>query len=88
MPTYEYECNICGHRFERFQKMSAEPIKKCPNCNGKVRRLFSGGAGLIFKGSGFSNTDNRQNKPTQTRCGNTKTCCGRDDPCTTPPCDK
>jgi putative FmdB family regulatory protein len=57
MPTYEYECKSCGHQFERFQKMTDKPVKKCPNCGGEVRKLISSGAGLIFKGSGFYITD-------------------------------
>jgi len=52
MPTYEYFCEKCG-TFEQFQEMSAAALKKCPTCKGKVERLISGGAGLIFKGSGF-----------------------------------
>lgn len=59
MPTYDYECMKCGHVFEVFQSMSAEPKKRCPKCRGKVQRLISGGAGLIFKGSGFYATDYR-----------------------------
>ena len=59
MPTYEYECGKCGHHFEVFQSMK-DPVKKnCPKCKGRVRRLISGGAGLIFKGSGFYITDYR-----------------------------
>ena len=59
MPTYEYECDHCGHTFERFQSMNDEPVKRCPECRHKVRRLPSGGAGLIFKGDGFYSTDYR-----------------------------
>ncbi len=59
MPTYEYECDHCGHTFERFQSMKDEPVKRCPECRHKVRRLLSGGAGLIFKGDGFYSTDYR-----------------------------
>jgi putative FmdB family regulatory protein len=60
MPTYEYKCDACGHAFEKFQQMSAAPIKKCPKCGkSKVRRLIGTGAGLIFKGSGFYITDYR-----------------------------
>ena len=59
MPTYEYECEKCGHRFELFQKMSDPPRKRCPKCRGKVRRLIGTGAGMIFKGSGFYITDYR-----------------------------
>lgn len=57
MPTYEYECRKCGHQFERFQPITAAPVKTCPKCKGKVARLLSGGAGIIFKGSGFYQTD-------------------------------
>jgi putative FmdB family regulatory protein len=60
MPTYEYKCDACGHQFERFQSITAAPIKRCPQCGkAKVRRLISTGAGLIFKGSGFYITDYR-----------------------------
>ena len=59
MPTYEYECTKCGERFERFQSITEEPIKRCPTCQGKVRRLIGTGAGIIFKGSGFYATDYR-----------------------------
>ncbi|UCD15436.1 MAG: zinc ribbon domain-containing protein [Candidatus Omnitrophota bacterium] len=57
MPTYEYECCDCSHKFEVFQKMSEKPLSDCPQCKGKLRRLISNGAGLIFKGSGFYATD-------------------------------
>ena len=58
MPTYEYECNACGHAFEHFQMMSDEPLKKCPKCKKpKLQRLIGAGAGIIFKGSGFYETD-------------------------------
>jgi len=57
MPTYEYECKKCSHRFEVFQSMSDAPVKRCPECGKEVRRLISGGAGVIFKGSGFYVTD-------------------------------
>jgi putative FmdB family regulatory protein len=59
MPTYEYECQKCGHRFELFQSMKDEPKKRCPKCKGKLRRLLGTGAGMIFKGSGFYITDYR-----------------------------
>src|SRR3954463_5502871 len=60
MPTYEYKCDACGHEFERFQPITAQPIRRCPQCGkAKVRRLISTGAGLIFKGSGFYITDYR-----------------------------
>ena len=60
MPTYEYHCDACEHDFEKFQSMSADPIKVCPSCGKKkLRRLIGTGAGLIFKGSGFYITDYR-----------------------------
>lgn len=57
MPTYEYECTKCKYKFEEFQQIREEPLKKCPKCKGQLRRLITGGAGLIFKGSGFYVTD-------------------------------
>ena len=60
MPTYEYKCNACGHKFERFQSITAAPVKQCPACGkNKAQRLIGTGAGLIFKGSGFYITDYR-----------------------------
>ena len=59
MPTYEYKCEQCGHQFELFQSMTDEPPKTCPCCGGGVRRLIGTGAGFIFKGSGFYETDYR-----------------------------
>jgi putative FmdB family regulatory protein len=60
MPTYEYKCPDCGNKFERFQPITAAPIKVCPQCGKKkVQRLIGMGAGLIFKGSGFYITDYR-----------------------------
>jgi len=60
MPTYEYECGACGHRFEQFQPITATPLKTCPACRKrKVQRLIGTGAALIFKGSGFYATDYR-----------------------------
>jgi putative FmdB family regulatory protein len=70
MPTYEYVCEKCGQHFEKFQSMSAKPLTICPEdvCQmkrwgkGKVARAISGGAGVIFKGSGFYITDYRSEK--------------------------
>lgn len=60
MPTYDYECAACGHQFEEYQSITAEPIKTCPMCRKKkVRRLIGTGGGLLFKGSGFYVTDYR-----------------------------
>ena len=60
MPTYDYECDACGHEFEHFQRITEDPLKKCPECNkNKLRRLFGTGAAVVFKGSGFYETDYR-----------------------------
>jgi putative FmdB family regulatory protein len=60
MPTYEYECQKCGHHFELVQSMKDAPKRTCPKCRGRVKRLLGTGAGLIFKGSGFYSTDYRK----------------------------
>ncbi|HTQ31979.1 MAG TPA: FmdB family zinc ribbon protein [Opitutaceae bacterium] len=58
MPTYDYVCTKCGHAFEAFQSMKDAPLVKCPQCGRKsLKRLLGGGAGVIFKGSGFYETD-------------------------------
>lgn len=59
MPTYEYRCPQCGTEFEKFQKMSDLPVAECPGCGAAAERRLSGGAGLLFKGSGFYITDYR-----------------------------
>lgn len=59
MPTYEYECKACGKVLEIFQNITARPLRQCPVCKGPVRRLIGRGAGVIFKGSGFYQTDYR-----------------------------
>jgi putative FmdB family regulatory protein len=60
MPTYDYACDACKHEFEQFESITADPQKKCPKCKkNKLRRLFGAGGGLIFKGSGFYQTDYR-----------------------------
>lgn len=59
MPTYEYECKDCGHIFERFESITASNVKKCPECGNKARRLLGAGGAIIFKGSGFYQTDYR-----------------------------
>ena len=59
MPTYEYRCSECRHEFEKFQRMSDDPVAECPECGSQAERRLSGGAGLLFKGSGFYITDYR-----------------------------
>jgi len=57
MPTYEYECLVCKHKFEILQSITAKPKTKCPKCGKKIRKLISSSGGFIFKGSGFYATD-------------------------------
>ena len=60
MPTYDYRCHECGYEFEKFQSIKAPSIRKCPECGKlKVKRLLGAGAGIIFKGNGFYQTDYR-----------------------------
>lgn len=78
MPTYEYECGDCGHRLEKFQPITARPIRKCPECGGKLRRLIGAGAAVITGGSRGSS---------RPRCGLESPCCGRDAACDTCPAE-
>ncbi|MCD6097475.1 zinc ribbon domain-containing protein [bacterium] len=57
MPTYEYYCEDCGERFELFQKITDEALTVCPKCGGRLKRKITGGAGVIFKGTGFYEID-------------------------------
>ncbi len=60
MPTYEYRCDACGHTLEEFQSITAAPLKKCPACGrSRLQRLIGTGAGVLFRGSGFYETDYR-----------------------------
>ena len=60
MPTYDYICENCGHEFERFQSITARPLSRCPECGrNELKRLIGAGAGVIFKGTGFYETDYR-----------------------------
>ncbi|MBN1540592.1 zinc ribbon domain-containing protein [candidate division KSB1 bacterium] len=71
MPTYDYLCRDCGHRFEVFQTITSDPVAECPNCTGPAERLFSGGAGFLM-GSAKARADNPP-------------CCGRDERCADAP---
>lgn len=65
MPTYDYLCENCGHAFEKFESITANPAKKCPECKKmKLNRLIGAGAGIIFKGAGFYETDYRSDSYT------------------------
>lgn len=73
MPTYEYACPKCGHEFEQFQSMRDEPLTKCPKCKKSgVKRLVGGGAGLIFKGTGFYITDYKKKSGSKSDEGGSK----------------
>ena len=66
MPTYEYLCESCGHEFEQFQSITARPLRKCPKCGkANLKRLIGCGSGVIFKGSGFYQTDYRSESYTK-----------------------
>src|ERR1017187_5511256 len=63
MPTYEYECQACGHAFEELQGMTEAKLKKCPKCHkNRLSRLIGSGSGMIFKGTGFYETDYKKKK--------------------------
>jgi len=69
MPTYDYVCDKCGYKYEKFQSMTADVDTECPECGGEVRRLIGSGAGVIFKGSGFYETDYKKAKKPASECG-------------------
>ncbi|MFW5998535.1 MAG: FmdB family zinc ribbon protein [Bacillota bacterium] len=70
MPTYLYECEECG-KFEEFQKISDDPLEKCPECGSDVKKLI-GNPGVIFKGSGFYSTDSKNNATEKSSSGDEK----------------
>jgi putative FmdB family regulatory protein len=84
MPTYEYACEGCGHRFERFQPITAPSVATCPECGGAARRLIVPGAGFIIKGA----QRERDRRPAGGCSLDERgvTCCGRDERCGAPPC--
>lgn len=67
MPTYDYQCDKCGNQFEKFEKMTDKPSGKCPKCGAKARRLIGGGSGIIFKGTGFYETDYKKKSSVSTK---------------------
>src|SRR5690242_17566129 len=66
MPTYEYQCGTCGHRFEKYQSFSDAPLKECPECGREIRKVFNA-AGIIFKGSGWYINDSRKSNGSETK---------------------
>lgn len=79
MPIYEYICDDCGRQFEISQSINDASLSICTECNGKMRRLISGGSGFILNKPGFRDA-------VQTRCGKKQTCCGSATPCESPEC--
>ena len=83
MPTYEYECEGCGHHFDEFQSFKDEPLKTCPKCHeDRLRRLFGAGAAILFKGSGFYQTDYRSDSYRQAAKTDSGSGSGGDKPAT------
>lgn len=70
MPTYQYSCTECGHFFEAVQSFSDDSLTVCPECEGKLRKVFNA-VGVVFKGSGFYRTDNRSGSTSGTASGST-----------------
>jgi putative FmdB family regulatory protein len=64
VPTYQYACTECGHAFEQFQNFSDDTLSVCPECEGRLRKLFNA-VGVVFKGSGFYRTDSRKKESTE-----------------------
>ena len=85
MPTYAYECQSCGHKFEKFQSMTAKVLRKCPECSeSKLARLIGTGAAIIFKGSGFYSTDYRSSSYKSDEKADTGSGSGSDSKSSTP----
>ena len=81
MPTYDYECRYCGHRFEAFQIITDKPLSRCPKCEKKPTRLIGSGSGIIFKGSGFYATDYRKKSKSGSSDIKPSACTGKKDGC-------
>ncbi len=86
MPTYEYECDKCKIHLDIFQSMTDDPIKKCPECGGKFHRLIGMGSGIIFKGSGFYETDYKKKSKKEDKPG--PSCPAASDVCKNCPSNK
>jgi putative FmdB family regulatory protein len=71
VPTYQYACTACGHQLEAVQKFSDQPLSECPNCAGRLRKMFSS-VGVVFKGSGFYRTDSRAKEASANAAGSAK----------------
>ncbi|GGO83943.1 hypothetical protein GCM10011584_00330 [Nocardioides phosphati] len=71
MPTYQYACTACGHAFEQYQSFSEDALTVCPECDGKLRKVFSAAA-VTFNGSGFYRTDSRSSSSSSSSGGSSK----------------
>jgi len=79
MPTYDYICESCGYKFEQFQSITAKSLQKCPKCGtNQLKRVIGAGAGIIFKGSGFYQTDYRSTAYKNAEKSETSTCSSGD----------
>lgn len=78
MPTYQYACTECGHAFEQFQSFSEDALTVCPECDGRLRKLFNA-VGVVFKGSGFYRTDSRSSTSSATPASTTSSTSGSGD---------
>ncbi|MFH1395183.1 MAG: FmdB family zinc ribbon protein [Candidatus Omnitrophota bacterium] len=76
MPTYDYECTSCKTQFEVFQNITDESLRNCPKCDAAAKRLISTGAGIIFKGKGFYQTDYKDSAKQPAPCGKSEKCAG------------
>jgi putative FmdB family regulatory protein len=81
MPTYEYECDSCGHRFERRQRLAEAPLTACPQCQGPVARVIGSGVGILTSAQGRGQREGCSLETTG------QTCCGRSERCDSPGCD-
>ncbi|MFF7452735.1 FmdB family zinc ribbon protein [Kitasatospora sp. NPDC008115] len=72
MPTYQYQCTECGNGLEAVQKFTDEPLTTCPDCQGRLRKIFSA-VGVVFKGSGFYRTDSRSSSSSSVGGGSSST---------------
>jgi len=85
MITYEYECESCGFRFERRKAITEEAMETCPECGGKVHQVISGGSGFMIKDGGRGYVNQTSNGCSLATSG--RTCCGRAERCSKPPCE-
>jgi putative FmdB family regulatory protein len=86
MITYEYECEACGHRFERRRAITDESLTECPKCQGKIFQRISGGSGFIVR-AGIEKQSSREGGGCSFESSG-RTCCGRDERCAEPPCQE